>query len=48
MDNIIEMAKRTADSMGLLVVKLAERVQELEEENERLKRELGSKGTSVE
>jgi uncharacterized small protein (DUF1192 family) len=48
MDNIVEMAKRTAEGMGLLVVKLAERVQELEEENERLKRELDAKGNSTE
>lgn len=48
MDNIIEMAKRTAEGMGMLVIKLAERVQELEEENERLKCELDTKSNSAE
>ena len=40
--DIVEVAKRTADSMGELVVKLAQRVKELESENEELKHKLGN------
>lgn len=38
--SIVEMARRTADNMGQLVIKLAERVEELEAENAELKRKL--------
>lgn len=41
--NIVELAKRTAESMNFLIVKLAERVAELETENAELKGQLGAK-----
>ena len=38
--SIVEMARKTAENMGQLVIKLAERVEELEKENTDLKRKL--------
>ena len=38
--SILEMAKKTADSMNFLIIKLAERVEELEKENTDLKQKL--------
>lgn len=40
--NIVELAKRTAESMNFLIVKLAERVAELETENADLKQKLSA------
>lgn len=38
--SILEIAKKTAESMNFLIIKLAERVDELEKENEDLKNKL--------
>ena len=38
--SILELAKRTAESMNFLIIKLAERVEELEKENAGLKQKL--------
>ena len=40
--SILEMAKKTADSMNFLIIKLAERVEELEKENADLKQKLSA------
>jgi hypothetical protein len=42
MDNlgIVEMAKKTAEGMNFLIVKMAERIEELEKENVDLKKKL--------
>ena len=40
--NIVELAKKTADSMHFLIIKLAERVEELEKENTDLKQKLSA------
>lgn len=40
--NIVEIAKRTAENLSQLVVKMAERVAELEAENAELKRKIGA------
>lgn len=40
--SIVEMAKKTADSMHFLIIKLAERVGELEKENADLKKKLSA------
>jgi hypothetical protein len=40
--DIVEMAKKTADSMHFLIIKLAERVGELEKENTDLKQKLSA------
>ena len=40
--SIVEMAKKTAEGMNFLIVKLAERVDELEKENEDLKQKLSA------
>jgi hypothetical protein len=46
--NIAELLRNTAVNIGELFRMLADRVEHLEKENERLKLELGSKGQSVE
>lgn len=40
--SILELAKKTAESMNFLIIKLAERVEELEKENVDLKRKLSA------
>ena len=40
--SVLEMAKKTAESMNFLIIKLAERVDELEKENADLKQKLSS------
>jgi uncharacterized protein YceH (UPF0502 family) len=40
--SILEMAKKTAESMNFLIIKLAERVEELEKENADLKQKLSA------
>jgi hypothetical protein len=39
---IVEMAKKTAEGMNFLIVKMAERIEELEKENVDLKKKLSS------
>lgn len=39
---IVEMAKKTAEGMNFLIVKMAERIEELETENADLKKKLSS------
>lgn len=39
---IVEMAKKTAEGMNFLIIKLAERVEELEKENTDLKQKLSA------
>jgi hypothetical protein len=40
--SIVEMAKKTAEGMNFLIIKLAERVDELEKENSDLKQKLSA------
>jgi hypothetical protein len=40
--SIVEMAKKTAEGMNFLIIKLAERVDELEKENLDLKQKLSA------
>ena len=46
--SIVEMAKKTAEGMNLLIIKLAERVDELEKENANLKFELNKWSANIE
>ena len=46
--NIAELLRNTATNIGELFRMLADRVDHLEKENEQLKLELNSKGTTVE
>ena len=40
--SIVEMAKKTAEGMNFLIIKLAKRVDELEKENSDLKQKLSA------
>ncbi len=40
--SIVEMARKTAEGMNFLIIKLAERVDELEKENSDLKQKLSA------
>jgi hypothetical protein len=40
--SILELARKTAESMNFLIIKLAERVEELEKENADLKQKLSA------
>jgi hypothetical protein len=45
--NVVEMAKNLADNINFLIIKLAEKIQDLENENADLKKQLGAQNNDA-